>query len=166
MSLLRQAFYDPIMIANHFDIVLPYVCGSVIAYKETFTGAIDAVTGKRISDRPVLEELASTEVDIEKTKQNIEAFTSNPENLINCDNGPYTKEYFKSQVQAAAAGTGKLTTLDVINYAGYVSRARLLRFCMAPDPLTGEKTNCDDDHFWSPAEISENLGACHTFNPW
>lgn len=154
------------MIDKHFDIVLPYVCGSVIAYRETFSGIIDAATGKRITDRPVLEELASEEVDKEKTKQNMRDYASKSENLINCDNGPYTKMYFMDQVAAAATNTGKLTTLDLLNYAGYIKRGRLLRFCMAPDPITGEKVNCDDDRYWSPVDISENVGACHTFNPW
>jgi hypothetical protein len=161
-----QAFYDPVMVASHFDVVLPYVCGSVIAYKETFSGTLDAATGKRASNRPVLEELATTEVDQVKTKANMLAFASNTENMMKCDNGAYTKETFMQLVVAAAAGTGKLTTLDLINYAGYVDRGKLLRFCMTSDDVTGEKVNCDDDRYWSPVKISENLGACHTFNAW
>jgi len=157
-----EAFYDPIMVDQHFDLVLPYVCAGVIAYKSTFSGSVDASTGKRPADRPVLEELATSEVDREQTKINMAAFASDPANLIQCSNGAYTKDSFMAMI----VQKGTLTTLDLINYAGYVDRRSLLRFCMAPDAMTGEAVNCDDDAFWSPPEISEDLGACHTFNPW
>lgn len=83
---------------------------------------MDAATGKRASNGPVLEEIATAEVDRVKTKANMLAFAANPENLMKCDNGAYTKATFMQLVVAAAAGTGQLTTLDLISYAGYVDR--------------------------------------------
>lgn len=144
---------------SHFDLVLPYVCGSVIAYKRSVSGSVDAATG--MPNRAVLEELALDEVDREQTKINMAAFASDPNNLMQCSNGAFTKDNFMEQVRS-----GKLTTLDLINYAGYVERGSLLRFCMTADATTGKAANCDTDKYWSAPEVLEGLGACHTFNPW
>jgi len=121
------------MTAKHFEIVLPFVCVIVVAYRETFSRSIN-LFGR--ANHPVLEELASQQVDREKTQENMKAFAAVPGNLIDCDNGAYDKAYFTAQV-----AKGTLTTLDLYNYAGYVLDGKLLRFCVASDSTIGEKVN-------------------------
>ena len=55
--LFSQAIYDSDMTAKHFEIVLPLVFGSVVAYRET-----SSINLFGRVNRPVLEELASQQV--------------------------------------------------------------------------------------------------------
>jgi uncharacterized membrane protein YesL len=48
--------------------------------------------------------------------------------LTNCDNGQYTRDWFKAQVVGA-----KLSYMDLAMYAGYHRRSNIVKECMIVD---------------------------------
>lgn len=150
-----DGFYDPEIRDNdeYLAKVLPFLCGAVLGYDESFTGDVDA-SGKRINIQ--ILESARARVDFTKTRNKMRDFAS----TLTCDNGVYTKAWFVASIKE-----GTLTMQDLMNYAGYHDRGRLLRFCQSKDDVTGDKVSCMDDRYWSPAKIDEQFGACHTLNP-
>mmetsp|Transcript_55218 Transcript_55218/g.112957 ORF Transcript_55218/g.112957 Transcript_55218/m.112957 type:complete len:921 (+) Transcript_55218:100-2862(+) len=150
-----EGFYDPEIRDNDETLrrVLPFLCGSVLGYDESFTGDVDG-SGKRVNIQ--ILETARDRVDLTKTRNKMMAYTS----TLSCDNGPYTKRWFIDTVKS-----GVLTQHDLMKYAGYHDRGRIVRFCAVKDDLTGEKVSCMDDRFWSEPVFDDIFGACHTINP-
>mmetsp|Transcript_32950 Transcript_32950/g.51389 ORF Transcript_32950/g.51389 Transcript_32950/m.51389 type:complete len:725 (+) Transcript_32950:250-2424(+) len=152
-----EAFYDADLINNddHLKKIVPYACNEVVAYQEAQTFTVDA-NNKRTS-YDVLERV-DQKIDYARTRQLMLAFPDSRK--LSCDNGDYTKDWVKAQVQA-----GSMSQFDLLQYAGYGDRGRLIRFCKHTDPETGDKASCMGDEYWSNPFFTASMGACHTLNP-
>ena len=104
-----EGIYDPAVVENHVEKVLPYVCLSVLVWKDSPIGWMRNPSARLVDD-----------VDIQKTKINMAAFTD----TVKCDNGELTKQRFVEKIQSAS-----LSHLDMLQYLGYTRREDLVRFC-------------------------------------
>jgi hypothetical protein len=144
-----QGLYDEDIIQNHLESVLPYLCSSVVAWREDATAW---ATGAGMSATEMIRN-----VDMERTRSNAAKFSG----TINCDNGIYTQKEFVTKVKLKA-----MSKFDLMGYLGYHHREYLVRFCRSPSNNASRKAdNCDNDDFWSPAQYDVAHGVCYTFNP-
>jgi len=128
------------------EMVLPYLCASVLAWKENAAEWMRGAGAPTISD-----------IDLETTRLNAANFM----HAINCDNGKYDRQSFVEEMKS-----GVMSKHSLLAYLGYQKREQLVRYCRSPNIRPGSKGhNCDDDGLWSPPRFDNQYGICHTFNP-
>jgi hypothetical protein len=158
-----EAFYEPEIINDHFEKVLPFICRDVLEFKDTSPDEIDA-TGK-ITAYSTLEDIANF-VDIPKTKARLASNSTFQK--LNCDNVPadgINKDWMKAKIIA-----GKFTRADLYEYAGHTRRTQIVKDCTLTDntagsPTLGKKISCNGDDFWGEQFMDEERGVCNVFNP-
>jgi hypothetical protein len=157
-----EAFYEPEIINDHFEKVLPFICRETLVFKDTSPDTIDA-TGK-ITAYSTLEDILNF-VDIPKTKAKLNS--SSIQNL-NCDNVPadgINKDWIKAKIIS-----GTFTRADLYEYAGHTRRTQIVKDCTLTDstvgsPTFGKKISCNGDDFWGEQFMDEARGVCNVFNP-
>jgi len=143
-----EGLYDAELIQNpeSLEMVLPYLCASVLAWKENAAEWMRGAGAPTISD-----------IDLETTRLNAANFM----HAINCDNGKYDRQSFVEEMKS-----GVMSKHSLLAYLGYHKREQLVRYCRSPNIRPGSKGhNCDDDGLWSPPRFDNQYGICHTFNP-
>uniref|UniRef100_A0A7S0EM62 Uncharacterized protein n=1 Tax=Hanusia phi TaxID=3032 RepID=A0A7S0EM62_9CRYP len=150
-----SGFYDPSLVNNQqlFPMILPFICSNAVVYSDANYNADSSSTATMEDSKKY--------VDVILTAQSMTNFSEK----LGCGLDGYTDTWFVNAVQS-----GILQYHELIKYAGYMDRSKLLRKCMAIDAdptskTSGKKVSCMDDSWWGPPKIDENYGACHTFNP-